>query len=120
MANKKKKNNQKTSASPLDFIKRVLQGRLFLSFDFYRRNWIYIVAGVLMMMMYIAQKYETQSNLEKVMMLTEELDNAKTDCVNASARYNSMIRESHMKQYIDTMHINLTSPEQPPYKLTSK
>ncbi len=119
MANDKN-TKKKMSSGPVGLVKRVLQGRLFLSFEFYRRNWIYIVAGTLMMLMYIAQKYETQSNLEKVMSLTEELDNAKTDCVNASARYNSMIRESHMKQYIDTMHINLTSPEQPPYKLTSR
>ena len=116
MANDKN-TKRKMSSGPVGLVKRVLQGRLFLSFEFYRRNWIYIVAGTLMMLMYIAQKYETQSNLEKVMSLTEELDNAKTDCVNASARYNSMIRESQMKNLVDTMHLGLTSPDQPPYKL---
>ncbi|MBP5498412.1 MAG: hypothetical protein J6X81_03465 [Muribaculaceae bacterium] len=98
----------------------MIQGKLFVSFDFYRQNWAYIIAVTIMMLTYIAQKYETQSNLEKVMMLTEELDNARTDCVNASAKYNSMIRESQMKQFIDTMRINLTAPDQPPYKLSAK
>ena len=55
-----------------------------------------------------------------VMKLTEELNNAKTDCVNASAQYNSMIRESQMTAYIDSMHIDLTSPDQPPFYLTDK
>ena len=55
-----------------------------------------------------------------MMDMTTQLDNAKTDCVNARAKYNSMIRESQMKAFIDTMHIDLSSPEKPPYILSDK
>ena len=101
-------------------VKQVVQGRSFLSFDFFKHNWIYIVAGTAMMLMYISNKYVCQMNIKEVMDLKVELDNAKTDCVNASARYNSMIRESQMKSFVDPMHIDLASPEQPPYQLASK
>jgi len=97
-------------------IKGTLQGR-FLSFEFFKRNAVYIIAAVIMTLMYISNKYVCQSSIKEMMDLKIQLANAQTDCVNASARYNSMIRESQMKKLVDTMHINLDAPEQPPYKL---
>ena len=113
----KDKKNKKTGKK---VVKNVVQGRSFLSFDFFKHNWIYIVAGTAMMLMYISNKYVCQISTKEVMDLKVQLDNAKTDCVNASARYNSMIRESQMKAFVDTMNIDLSSPEQPPYQLASK
>jgi len=40
--------------------------------------------------------------------------------VNASAKYNSMIRESRMTQYVQQMNIDLAAPQEPPYHLNSK
>lgn len=97
----------------------VWQGRI-LSLELFRRNFLFIIVAVGMMLMYIGNKFECQSKMLEVMKLKTELENAKTDCVNASARYNSMIRESQMKAYVDTMHIDLTNPQQPPYYLTKK
>ena len=114
----KKKNKVPNSVNPAHLARRAAQGQLFLTLDFYRRNWLLILFGMGLVLAYIAQKYETQSNLEKVMQLSVQLEDAKTDYVNSSARYNSMIRESNMREFVDTMHINLTSPEQPPYKLS--
>ena len=73
-----------------------------------------------MMLMYISNKYVCQNYMRDVMNLKVELENAKTDCVNASAKYNSMIRESQMTAFVDTMHIDLSAPEQPPYQLSEK
>lgn len=115
---KKKKN--KFSLNPLVFMQRFLQGRSFLTLEFFRRYWPYIVSLTVMVLMYISQKYESQSKLQEIKDKTTQLDNAKTDCVNASAKYNSMIRESQMKAFIDTMHIDLSSPEKPPYILDDK
>ena len=95
----KKKRSSKTSQT----MNSIIVGRSFLSLDFFRRN-----------------KFECQSKMQEVMTLKTELDNAKTDCVNASAKYNSMIRESQMKAYVDTMHIDLSNPERPPYYLSKK
>ncbi len=100
-------------------LKGVWQGRI-LSLELFRRNFLYIIVIVGMLLMYIGNKFECQSKMEQVMALKKELDNAKTDCVNASARYNSKIRESQMKALVDTMHIDLTAPDQPPYHLSKK
>ena len=100
-------------------LRGVWQGRI-LSLELFRRNFLYIIAIVGMLLMYIGNKFECQSKMAQVMQLKKELDNAKTDCVNASARYNSKIRESQMKALVDTMHIDLTAPNQPPYHLTKK
>lgn len=102
----------------INWLRKALQGRAFVTFVFFKRYWLYIVALTVMTLMYISNKYVCQSAMSQVQQLTSELNNAKTDCVNASAKYNSMIRESKMVAYIDTMHIDLTSPDQPPYELT--
>ena len=98
-------------------VRNVVQGRIFLTLNFYKKYWIYVLAFIVLMLMYISNKYMCQNHLQQVMQLRLELDNARTDCVTASAKYNSMIRESQMKNLVDTMHLGLTSPDQPPYKL---
>lgn len=98
----------------------IIMGRSFLSLEFFRRNFLFIIFITGLLLMYIGNKFECQSKMQEVMSLRTELDNAKTDCVNASARYNSMIRESQMKAYVDTMHIDLSNPERPPYHLSKK
>ena len=101
-------------------VKGVSQGRSFLSWDFFKRNAVYIIAATVMMLMYISNKFVCQNYMQQVQDLKIELENAKTDCVNASAAYNSQIRESQMTAFVDTMHIDLTAPEQPPYHLNEK
>lgn len=101
-------------------VKEVIQGRSFLSWDFFKRNAVYVVAATVMMLMYISNKFVCQNYMQQVINLKLELENAKTDCVNASANYNSQIRESRMITFVDTFNIHLTAPEQPPYHLTEK
>ena len=101
-------------------VKGVIQGRSFLSWDFFKRNAVYIIAATVMMLMYISNKFVCQNYMQQVQDLKIELENAKTDCVNASAAYNSQIRESQMTAFVDTMHIDLTAPEQPHYHLNEK
>ena len=98
-------------------VRNVVQGRIFLTLNFFKKNWVYALAFIVLMLMYISNKYMCQNHLQQVMQLRLELDNARTDCVTARAKYNSMIRESQMKNLVDTMHLGLTSPDQPPYKL---
>lgn len=130
MAKEKDKNKTKKAASeqeldlsftinPVTIVQRTLQGRLFLTLDFFKRNWFYILAATLMMLMYISNKYECQSSLAEVGRLKVELNNAKTDCVDASSKYNSKILESNMQVLVDTMRLDITAPDQPPYQLTS-
>ena len=116
-SNNKNARPRKQSSRSRDVVRGVVQGRSFLSFDFFKRNSIYIVAATVMMLMYISNKYVYQMSMKQTMDLEVALGNARTDFVNASAKYNSMIRESQMKALVDTLHIDLTSPDQPPYQL---
>ena len=99
--------------------KDIIQGRFF-SLDFFKRNAVYIIALVIMALAYIANKFVCQSSMEEVIALKTELSNAQTDLVNASARYNSMIRESEMTKLMREKHIGLSAPLDPPYDLKSK
>ena len=109
--------NGASSMKGFALLRELMRGRLFLSFDFFRRYWFYVVMVTIMALAYISLKYDTQNKMSELRRLKVELNNAKTDCVDASARYNSKIRESQMTQLLDTMHIDLSAPEQPPYKL---
>ena len=99
--------------------KDIIQGR-FLSLDFFKRYAVYVIALVIIALMYIANKFVCQSSMQEVMTLKTELANAQTDLVNASAKYNSMIRESEMTRLMQEKHIGLTAPKEPPFELQSK
>ena len=99
--------------------KDIIQGRFF-SLDFFKRNAVYIVALVVMALMYIANKFVCQSSMQEVLSLRTELANAQTDLVNSSAAYNSMIRESEMTKLMQEKNIGLSAPLDPPYVLNRK
>ena len=123
--NKKKQNIEEEdeggfTLNPIKLIQGALQGRTFLTLGFFKRYWIYVVAGTVMMLMYISNKYVYQSDKAKLGTMKVMLNNASTDYVDASSRYNSRILESQMKTYIDSMGIDLNISQEPPYKLTEK
>lgn len=99
-----------------NWIKRILQGRV-VSLVFFKKNLPVVVLSLFMIICLIANKYQCQTQIEEIMRLTKDLNNAKTERVKASSDYNSKIRETQMRQLIDTMHLDLSMPERPPYKL---
>lgn len=127
MAQQKNKRGKKQDAkkgsgiilNPIVLVQRALQGRMFLTLEFFKRYWLYVVAATVMMLMYISNKYVYQSDKAKLGTLKTVLNNASTDYVDASSKYNSRILESQMKSYIDSMGIDLNISKQPPYKLSS-
>lgn len=112
-------NNNNVSTGMLGMLRGLFDGK-FLSVTFFKKNAPYIVFGVFMLLMFISNKYTAQQYESEIRSLKAELVKANSDWVTASAEYNSMIRESEMKARVDTMHIDLTSPEQPPYNLNIK
>jgi hypothetical protein len=125
MAAKKTKNNKKNADSEdrlslLGILQGVFQGRIFLTLEFFKRYWLYIIAATVMMLMYISNKYVYQSDMAKLKELKTSLNNARTDYVDASSNYNSRILESQMKQRVDSMGIDLNISNQPPYELKSE
>lgn len=111
-------NDDSLTLNPLHIVQRTLQGRMFLTLEFFKRNWLYVIAATVMMLMYISNKYVYQSDMAKLKELKVSLNNARTDYVDASSTYNSKILESQMKHYVDSMGINLNISKRPPYQLT--
>ena len=112
--------DKKNSKNKKSIAKQWVQGRSFLTLDFFRRNGLYILGVTALIMMKISKKYEYQNCLQQVISLSKDLENAETDCVMAGAKYNSQIREREMMMRIDASHIDLTMPDQPPYKIKDK
>ncbi|MBR5102391.1 MAG: hypothetical protein IK092_04645 [Muribaculaceae bacterium] len=117
MAKKDEKKNEKKNNNIKTTIGETIQGRTFLSFDFFKRHWVYVMALTVMLLMYISNKYVYQDSQRQVIKLTTDLNNAKTDQVKSSATYNSMIRESQMEIFLSKQNLDLKAPEQPAYVL---
>ncbi|MGN0214179.1 MAG: FtsL-like putative cell division protein [Muribaculaceae bacterium] len=96
---------------------RILKGKI-VPYHFFKRHWMIITVVVSMILMSIANKYECQTKITEIKHLEKELQIAQANRVEASAQYNSMIRESSMMQMVETMQIDLISPECPPYNLS--
>ena len=97
----------------------IFQGKV-VSADLFLKHWVYVSLILCMAFIYISTKYTCQLRKEKIILLKKDLNNAKTDCVKYSADFKSQIREARMKSLVDSMNLKLTTPEQPPYKLTGK
>ena len=98
---------------------RALHGRV-LSIDFFRRNWVVVLGVVVMLMIYITNRYQCQTQMETIRRLEKQLEVAKTERVRAKSAYMSRIRESSMQEMVDSLRLHLTVQEQPPYQLSKK
>ena len=115
-----KKQQSKSRARRKDNIfRRVLHGRM-LSIDFFRRNWLVVLAAMIMLMVYITNRYKCQTQMETIRTLNKELEVAKTERVRAKSAYMSRIRESSMQHMVDSLRLGLTIPEQPPFRISGK
>lgn len=117
METEKKQN--KTTASLWSMSRKMFKGK-FLSVDFFKKNMVYIIFIMGMIVMSIANKYKCMTYKDEVMSLERQRASIETDWVNSKAKYNSMTRESQMTELMDSMRLDLTSPEQPPYILSVK
>jgi hypothetical protein len=95
---------------------RTLHGRL-LSTDFFRRHWLPVLGVVVMLMIYITNRYTCQTQMETIQRLEHELEVAKTERIREKSTYMSRIRESKMQQKVDSLRLGLTTQERPPYRL---
>jgi hypothetical protein len=95
---------------------RALQGRL-LSTDFFAHNWLKLLMLVVMILIYITNKYQCQTRMEEIRDLSRKLEVVETERVRVRSEYMSRIRESAMQQLVDTMHLGLHVQEQPPYRI---
>ena len=101
------------------FMLRALHGRV-LSIDFFRRNWLFVLAAVIMLMVYITNRYKCQTQMETIRSLERELEVAKTERIREKSVYMSRIRESSMQHMVDSLGLGITVQDQPPYRISRK
>lgn len=106
----------KTSKKNSGWIQRVFYAR-FLSSDFFIRNWKSVLLLMVMMLVYITNRYQCLTRMEEIRRLKQELEVVQTERIRERSHYMSRIRESAMQEMVDTMHLNLRVQEQPPYKI---
>ncbi|MBD5245067.1 MAG: hypothetical protein HDS57_06340 [Barnesiella sp.] len=114
-AAKKKHTDKNTSPSLVD---RLLYGQI-ISSDFFARHWLTVFSVVILIMVFITNKYNCQTKMEEIRRLHTELEIVKTERVRVRSVYMSRIRESSMQQLVDSLGLNLHVQERPPYKLAS-
>lgn len=100
-------------------VARFLRGQL-ISSDFFARNWLWILATIIVILVYITNKYNCQTKMEEIRRLDRELEVVKTERVRVRSKYMSRIRESSMHQLVDSLHLNLKTQDRPPFKIKAE
>ncbi len=96
---------------------KLINGRL-LSSDFFARHWKSVMLAILMVLIYITNRYQCLTRMEEIRRLEQELEVVETERIRVRSTYMSRIRESSMQEMVDTMHLNLRIQDKPPYKLS--
>lgn len=96
---------------------RAVHGQL-LTTEFFSRHWLKILVGVVMVLVYISNKYQCQTRMVTIDKLKRELEIVKNQCITERSLYMGRTRESAMQELIDTLHLNLRKQEQPPFKIS--
>lgn len=97
-------------------ISGVVKGK-WLSTRFFSRNWGIILALVILVMIYITNRYQCLTAMENIQKLTKELEVVKSERIRQKSEYMNAIREKTMQQSIRNAGLNLTHRDQPPYKI---
>lgn len=104
---------------PNSMVSDFFHGRV-LSSDLFTRHWLLITTVMVVIVLYITDKYENQTSMEEIRRLNTELEIAKTECVRERSEFMSRTRESSMQRLVDSLALGLNVQERPPFKLNSE
>lgn len=100
-------------------LSRIVQGRL-ISGAFFARYWLQIFVIISMVLVYITNRYSCQRSMEQIRTLNNRLDIVQTESYRVRGMYMGRIRESSMREMLDTLGFDLDVQNQPPYHVSSK
>lgn len=95
-------------------------GARWLSTRFFSRHWGAILAFVLLVMVYITNRYQCITAMETIQELEKELQIIKSENVRERSLYMSSTREMAMRKLVKEQGLDLEIRNQPPYKLEIK
>jgi hypothetical protein len=105
-----------TSNTSNNLLLSLIHGRL-LSIDYILKNWVYVLLGVGMIMVYITNRYQCLTLMEEIRRLEHRLEVVQTERIRERSEYMSRIRESSMQELVDSMRLDLHVQDKPPYLL---
>lgn len=98
---------------------RIVQGTI-VSGTFFARHWGKILIVTSMVLLYITNRYSCQRYMSQIRDLNEQLNIVQSESYRVRGEYMSRIRESEMRQRLDTLHMGLSVQSQPPYHISAK
>lgn len=107
----------KTPKEKKNWLWRLIHGQL-LTIDFFARHWLKILVCVIMILIYISNKYQCQTRMLEIDKLKKELEIVKNQSIAERSIYMGKIRESAMQDMVDSLKLNLHKQEQPPFKIS--
>lgn len=105
-----------TTPKKSSVITSAVRGR-WLSTRFFSRNWGIILALVILVMIYITNRYQCLTAMENIQKLNRELEVVKSERIRQKSVYMNAIRERSMQKSLREAGLDLTHRDQPPYKL---
>lgn len=105
-----------TTPKKSSVITSAVRGR-WLSTRFFSRNWGIILALVILVMIYITNRYQCLTAMENIQTLNRELEVVKSERIRQKSVYMNAIRERSMQKSLREAGLDLTHRDQPPYKL---
>lgn len=97
-------------------VSRLFRGQV-LSIDFFARHWLPVLVVVVLVMVNITGKFLCQTRMEQINRLNDELEVVKAEAIRVRSLYMGRTCESSMQQLVDSMHLGLSVPDRPPYRL---
>lgn len=116
---KKKQKPSEPKVGKSTVVGRVFRGQI-LSSEFFRRHWLAVVITVVVALVYITTKYVSQTNMEKIDSLNEQLTIVKNEMSRERSTFMGRTRETGIRQLVDSLVPGLEVQQRPPYKLTAQ
>lgn len=94
---------------------RSIVGGDILATDFFRRQAGMLFLIMVLIIIYINNRYECQQQLIEIDNLKKELTDIKYDALTRSSELMERIRQSRIEEYISTRESDLQTSTNPPY-----
>lgn len=111
-------NSTPDKTQPDTLWRKLVEGRLITG-SFFLQHWLTIVMIIGMVLLYITTRYSCQHSMERIRTLSARLEVVETESLRVKGQYMSRIRESEMRQRLDSMGLPLSVQMQPPYHLST-
>lgn len=98
-------------------IKDFYQGRL-ISHDWLLKHWKKIAVVMILLLVYISNRYTCQQKIAEIGRLQRELTEKRYEALSISSKLMGTSRQSQVKMLIDNQGLDLEESNQPPFKLS--